>query len=237
LLIPSNVPTRCDKNGGSSRSAAIEQGQHLIVRGLGECVVPLPDRAQPIRLERADNLVHLERNEVDRGWRPNRDSADEPVGSKTPNEPQGSSQGRTGGNAIVDYDHSPSGRIEIGTKHFESTIELLQRSGDLGLDIGSIDSHAFDHRIVQERDAVWSHCANGEFSTPRGTDLGGHHAPQFAVKGSRYLGCNDHSPAWDSEYERMCVSKVDEVAGEGASSVDSIAVASHPRSVPPPGGQ
>src|SRR5258706_11330424 len=106
------MPSRSSARGFPRISRALtggraprEQLAHLVVRGLGEVLVPAPDGLERLRRDRADDVVDLRAQRLAGLGRRHGDGDDDAGRLLLAQRPDGGLHGGSGGQTVVDEDH------------------------------------------------------------------------------------------------------------------------------------
>lgn len=212
----------------ASRHSGVQKGQDLVVAGLGEVVIPLPHRAQAIRLQRALDLVRLERQQVDRCGGTHRNGADHSGRTATVNTGQGGTQGCARRDTVIDDNNeAPLYRPNAHREHLDAPQHLLMSEIDLCRDGGRIQSHSVDHLVVEQWHSVDGHGSDRQFAAPRRANLGRQHASELSVESGGDRRSHHDPAAGDSEHECIGSPQVSEMSCQQTTGVGAIAICAH----------
>ena len=202
MAAPSQRPTRRPTSlsfglASFSTQPVGEEPQDLVVRRRREVVVPLPDGAELVRLERADEDVGRRRHAPAGVGRADRNCGDHQCGFGRSHCIQRHLHGRAGRQAIVDDDDGSSGQRHgrsVPTQPHLPVLQLGARPRGQCVDVATTQSEPGHEVVVEDGQPAGRHCTDGQLTLPWGTDLAhGQHIELRAEAGSN--GRGDRHPA------------------------------------------
>jgi len=211
LLVDAPRGRRGDPTGG-----VVQQGHHLVVGGLTEVAVVVPDGEERLGLAEADHLVGLgevaQRVRGTHGHREHHPLRAEPAGDDTR-----SARRRAGGDAVVDDDGGTAAEVDAGA----AAAEPLHAGGEglpfPHLDGGQLrlsDTRPLDDVTVKHPDPALADRAHGVFRLVGHAELADHdHVEGEAERAGDLVG-HHHPAARQAEHHRVGAAEVLQPLGE-----------------------
>jgi hypothetical protein len=209
----------------------VQQGDHLVVRGLREAPVPLTHGHERLRGVEAHDLVALLGETADSFRRRHRDRQHHPGRPLRPCPPQRCRGGPAGGHAVIDHHRRSVPQLHRRpalTVRLRPAPDLLLLLGYLPVQVLAAHPERAEHPLVKDPDPG-GHRPQAELRVPRRPDLPGDHEIEGPRVGPGDLGPDlDPSPG-DRQHHHVLVAQTLQRPGQLPPCLGPV-LEPHPRS-------